>query len=89
MTQDISDSFIKNIIRDYYPSLIVVILNTGILPFAMFWIAIFERHYKRSYREKSIFVKSYVFLIINTFVIPTFGGFTITGIIKSFYFKKL
>lgn len=62
-------------------------MNSGVLPFCVFYIAIFERHYKRSYREKSILVKSFAFMIINTLFIPTFGIFDISRILN--YFSKI
>jgi hypothetical protein len=52
-------------------------MNSGILPLLVFFISLFERHYKRSYREKSILVKSFTFMTINTLFIPTFGILTL------------
>jgi hypothetical protein len=48
----------------------------------VYYIAYFENHYKRSYREKSILVKSFTFMIINSLFIPTFGGVDLTKILN-------
>jgi hypothetical protein len=67
------DKDLKMFIKEYSYPLIVVLMNSGILPLAVYYISLYERHYKRSYREKSILVKSFAFMIINTMFIPTFG----------------
>lgn len=69
----VDDKDIKKFIKEYSYPLIVVIMNSGVLPLAVFFISLYEKHYKRSYREKSILVKSFLFMIINTLFIPTFG----------------
>jgi hypothetical protein len=60
-------------------------MNSLILPFAVFYIAYFENHYKRSYREKSILVKSFTFMIINSLFIPSLGAVDIDKILKFLY----
>lgn len=46
-------------------------MNSGILPLVVYYLSLFEKHYKRSYREKSILIKSFFFLLINTLIIPS------------------
>lgn len=60
-------------------------MNSGILPLVVYFISLSEKHYKRSYREKSILVKSFAFMIINTLFIPTFGIFSLEKI-RNYYF---
>jgi hypothetical protein len=72
----VEDKDIKNFIKEYSYPLIVVIMNSGVLPLCVYYISLYEKHYKRSYREKSILVKSFTFMIINTLFIPTFGTLT-------------
>ena len=48
-------------------------MNSGVIPVIVGYIAMAELHYKRSYREKSIFYKNVIFMVINCFFIPTFG----------------
>jgi hypothetical protein len=69
-------------IKEYSYPLIVVLMNSGVLPLAVYYISLYERHYKRSYREKSILVKSFAFMIINTMFIPTFGTLSFNTINK-------
>jgi hypothetical protein len=80
ISESIPDQDIRKFIKEYSYPLIVVIMNSGLLPIAVYWISVFERHYKRSYREKSILVKSFTFMIINTLFIPTFGIFSFSKI---------
>jgi hypothetical protein len=80
ISDSIEDQDIRKFVKEYSYPLIVVIMNSGILPLAVYWISVFERHYKRSYREKSILVKSFTFMIINTLFIPTFGIFSFSKI---------
>lgn len=46
-------------------------MNSGILPLVVYYLSLYEKHYKRSYREKSILIKSFIFLLINTILIPS------------------
>lgn len=87
ISQSIEDQDIRKFIIEYSYPLIVVIMNSGILPLVVFWISFFERHYKRSYREKFILVKSFTFMIINTLFIPTFGIFLFSRL-GSFYCRR-
>ena len=64
-------------------------MNSAILPFMVFYIAFFERHYKRSYREKSILVKSFTFMLINSLFIPTFGLGDIVNFFQNLFQKEL
>ena len=73
MSSQIKDEMTSSLIKEYSYPLIVVIMNSGIIPVIVGYIAVAEMHYKRSYREKSIFVKNVVFMVINCFFIPTFG----------------
>ena len=73
MSSQIKDQMTSSLIKEYSYPLIVVIMNSGIIPVIVGYIAVAEMHYKRSYREKSIFVKNVVFMVINCFFIPTFG----------------
>ena len=73
MSSQIKDEMTSSLIKEYSYPLIVVIMNSGVIPFIVGYIAVEEMHYKRSYREKSIFVKNVVFMVINCFIIPTFG----------------
>ena len=73
ISNQITDQYTRNIINEYSYTLIVVLMNSLIIPFVVGYIAMFELHYKRSYREKSIFVKNVVFMLVNCFIIPTFG----------------
>ena len=73
MSSQIKDEMTSSLIKEYSYPLIVVIMNSGIIPVIVGYIAVAEMHYKRSYREKSIFVKNVVFMVINCFIIPTFG----------------
>ena len=73
MSSQIKDEMTSSLIKEYSYPLIVVIMNSGIIPVIVGYIAVAELHYKRSYREKSIFVKNVVFMVINCFFIPTFG----------------
>ena len=73
MSSQIKDEMTSSLIKEYSYPLIVVIMNSGVIPFIVGYIAVAEMHYKRSYREKSIFVKNVVFMVINCFFIPTFG----------------
>lgn len=76
----VQDSYTRNMIKEYSYPLIVVVMNSGIIPVVVGYIALAELHYKRSYREKSIFVKNVVFMLINCFIIPTFGVLNIQKI---------
>ena len=73
VSSQIKDEMTSSLIKEYSYPLIVVIMNSGVIPFIVGYIAVAELHYKRSYREKSIFVKNVVFMVINCFIIPTFG----------------
>ena len=73
VSSQIKDEMTSSLIKEYSYPLIVVIMNSGVIPFIVGYIAVAELHYKRSYREKSIFVKNVVFMVINCFFIPTFG----------------
>ena len=73
MSSQIKDEMTSSLIKEYSYPLIVVIMNSGIIPVIVGYIAVAEMHYKRSYREKSIFVKNVDFMVINCFFIPTFG----------------
>lgn len=63
--------FISSLIIEYSYPLIIVIMNSGILPLVVYYLSLYEKHYKRSYREKSILIKSFIFLLINTILIPS------------------
>ena len=65
MSSQIKDEMTSSLIKEYSYPLIVVIMNSGVIPFIVGYIAVAEMHYKRSYREKSIFVKNVVFMVIN------------------------
>lgn len=80
ISDQIKDQDVRKFIKEYSYPLIVVIMNSGVLPLAVYYISLYERHYKRSYREKSILVKSFTFMIINTLFIPTFGILSISRI---------
>ena len=73
VSSQIKDEMTSSLIKEYSYPLIVVIMNSGVIPVIVGYIAVYELHYKRSYREKSIFVKNVVFMVINCFIIPTFG----------------
>ena len=73
VSSQINDETTSSLIKEYSYPLIVVIMNSGVIPIIVGYIAVYELHYKRSYREKSIFVKNVVFMVINCFIIPTFG----------------
>jgi hypothetical protein len=73
VSSQIKDEMTSSLIKEYSYPLIVVIMNSGVIPVIVGYIAVAELHYKRSYREKSIFVKNVVFMVINCFIIPTFG----------------
>ena len=73
VSSQIKDEMTSSLIKEYSYPLIVVIMNSGVIPVIVGYIAVYELHYKRSYREKSIFVKNVVFMVINCFFIPTFG----------------
>ena len=73
VSSQIKDEMTSSLIKEYSYPLIVVIMNSGVIPIIVGYIAVYELHYKRSYREKSIFVKNVVFMVINCFIIPTFG----------------
>ncbi len=73
ISKQIDDQDLRTIITEYSYTLIVVIMNSGVIPVIAGYIAMYELHYKRSYREKSIFVKNVVFMVVNCFFIPTFG----------------
>lgn len=82
ISKQIDDQDTRNIITEYSYTLIVVIMNSGVIPIVVGYIAMFELHYKRSYREKSIFIKNVIFMIVNCFFIPTFGVLEISKIKK-------
>lgn len=63
---------VGKILLEYSYSLIIVTVNSGILPIVTYYLALYEKHYRRSYREKSILIKTFVFLAINSFIIPSF-----------------
>lgn len=46
-------------------------MNSGLLPLVVFYLSLYEKHYKRSYREKSILIKGFIFLIFNAILIPS------------------
>lgn len=76
----IGDLTTRNLITEYSYPLIVVCMNSGVIPFIVGYIAMAELHYKRSYREKSIFVKNVIFMLVNSFIIPTFGVLSLSGL---------
>ena len=80
LSKQIKNQDIKTILTEYSYTLIVVVMNSGVIPFIVGYIAMFELHYKRSYREKSIFVKNVVFMVVNCFFIPTFGVLSMSKI---------
>ena len=73
ISMQIDNKNLRSIITEYSYTLIVVIMNSGVIPVIVGYIAMAELHYKRSYREKSIFYKNVIFMVINCFFIPTFG----------------
>ena len=73
LSMQIDNQDLRTIITEYSYTLIVVIMNSGVIPVIVGYIAMAELHYKRSYREKSIFYKNVIFMVINCFFIPTFG----------------
>lgn len=81
----VEDKDLRKLIKEYSYPLIVVIMNSGVLPLCVYYISVYERHYKRSYREKSILVKSFTFMIINTLFIPTFGIFSFYKVANYLY----
>lgn len=76
----IGDLTTRKLITEYSYPLIVVCMNSGVIPFIVGYIAMAELHYKRSYREKSIFVKNVIFMLVNSFIIPTFGVLSLSGL---------
>ena len=82
LSSTIEDADTRNIISEYTYTLIVVTMNSFVIPLIVGYIAMAEWHYKRSYREKSIFIKNVIFMIINCFFIPTFGVLEISKIKK-------
>lgn len=64
-------STLQKLIMEYSFPLIVVIMNSALLPLVVYYLSLFEKHYKKSYREKSILIKSFVFLLLNTIIIPS------------------
>ena len=85
ISDNIEDKDLKKLIKEYSYPLIIVIVNSGVLPLCVYYISVYEKHYKRSYREKSILVKSFTFMIINTLFIPTFGIFSFNKVINYLY----
>lgn len=65
---------LSNLLLAYSYPLVVVIMNSGILPLVVYYLSLYEKHYKRSYREKSILIKSFLFLLINSIFIPAFSN---------------
>lgn len=82
LSSTIEDADTRNIISEYTYTLIVVTMNSFVIPLIVGYIAMAEWHYKRSYREKSIFIKNVIFMIINCFFIPTFGVLDLAKIKK-------
>ena len=57
MSSQIKDEMTSSLIKEYSYPLIVVIMNSGVIPFIVGYIAVAEMHYKRSYREKTFLLK--------------------------------
>ena len=70
---------ISQLAIEYFYPLIFVAINSGLLPLIVYLFSLYEKHYKRSYREKSILIKSFIFLLINTIFVPI-------GYKKEYYF---
>ena len=84
-------SFASSLIIEYSIPLITVIMNSGILPLVVYYLSLYEKHYKRSYREKSILIKSFIFLLINSILIPSFKNDELVNMLnklKEFNFEK-
>ena len=62
---------IEKLVNEYSYPLIIVVINSGVLPLTVYYLSLFEMHYKKSYREKSILIKSFFFLLINSIIIPS------------------
>lgn len=64
-------TFFSSLISEYSYPLVIVTMNSGILPLVVYYLSIYEKHYKRSYREKSILIKTFIFLLINAIFLPS------------------
>ena len=76
-----NEKLASNILEYVYP-LSIVTINAAVIPTVSSLMALWEMHYKRSHREKSIMLKSFSFMFFTTILLPTFGHLDLNSLEK-------